>query len=217
VEEILATASRIRGEPLREAAERLRPLGLEPLATRWARSLSVAEARAVAVAEALTSTQVAVVLVEEPFVAMDSRAAPRLAEALRAKAREGGAIIVTTASMRDASELADDAVHLHAGALVGHASGVEGLVRSGSGRAGIRVVLRDAAEARSFVAELARAAVIESVENDGSWVFARARDPVALARAAGHALANLDVHVAEMRLEPPPFDDIDSAAGEPAS
>jgi ABC-type multidrug transport system ATPase subunit len=218
VEEILATAARIRGEPVRDAAERLRPLGVETLAKRTARSLSVAEARAVAVSEALTSTRVAVVLVEEPFVAMDPRAAPRLAEALRAKAaREGSAIVVTTASRRDANELADDGVQLSAGAVVEHASGVDSLVRSGTGRAGLRVVLRDAGEARSFVAELARAEAIESIENDGSWVVARAVDPVALARAAGHALANLDVHVAEMRLDPPPFDEVEAAAGEPVS
>jgi ABC-type multidrug transport system ATPase subunit len=214
VEEILALAALVRSEPARAAAERLRLLGIEALAPRTAGSLSVGEARAVAIAEALTSARVRVALIEEPFVAMDPRAAPRLPEVFRTKAGGGCAVVVTTASIRDASELADDAVLLKAGALLGEASSSADIVGARAGRSGLRIVVRDAGEARLLVAQLAREDAIEAVEHDGSWVLARARDPIALARAAGQAIVKAEVNVAEMRLDPPPFDEPgDSGAG----
>jgi ABC-2 type transport system ATP-binding protein len=214
VEEILALAALVRAEPPCDAAQRLRLLGIEALAPRTAGSLTAGEARAVAVAEALTSTRVRVALVEEPFLAMDPRAAPRLPEALRAKASGECAVVVTTASHRDASELADDAVLLKAGAIVGEAPSTEDVVAAHAGRAGLRIVVRDAAEARLLVAELAREHTVEAIEHDGSWVLARARDPIALARAAGQAIVKAEVHVAEMKPDPPPFDEpADPAAG----
>ena len=115
VDEALSLAAALRGEPVRAPAERLAPLGLEALAPRRVRSLSWAEARGVALAEALTSTRVRVILVEEPLVSMDPRACRRIAEELRARGDAGCAVLVDTASPRDAAEVATDHLLLRGG------------------------------------------------------------------------------------------------------
>jgi ABC-2 type transport system ATP-binding protein len=108
VDEVLSAAASLRGDPPTEAAARLSPWGLEKLARRSVASLSRAEAKAVAVAEAFTSSRVRVVLLEEPFVALDAEATARLAAAIRAKAIDGGAVLFSTGSLRDACAFGED-------------------------------------------------------------------------------------------------------------
>ena len=204
VREALDLASAIRSETRRDAAERLATLGVETLADRKIRSLSRGEARAVALAEALTSPSVRVLLVEEPLVAMDPRAAGRVPEALRGRGREGCAVVVTTASMRDAGELADDWIALRAGAIVGEAASVDALVEATPDGASLRVVLRYPGDVAALVAALAREGDIDAIERDEGSVRLRGRDATALARAAGRAAVEADVDLAELRIDPPP-------------
>ena len=108
VDEVLSAAASLRGDPPSDAASRLSAWNLERLARRPVASLSRAEARAVAVAEAFTSSRVRVVLLEEPFVGLDSDASARLAEAMRTKASDGGAVLFSTGSVRDACAFGGD-------------------------------------------------------------------------------------------------------------
>jgi ABC-type multidrug transport system ATPase subunit len=212
VREVLALAAAVRREPARDEARRLATLGVEALVDRTVRSLSRSEARAVALVEAVTSANVRVLLLEDPLVAIDARAMGRVTEALRARARDGCVVVVTTGSMRDAGELADDLVTLRGSALAGRAASIDAIAASGTsgpeaGGARLRVVLRDAGAAAAFVAALAAALArdmdVESVERDEAAVRLRGPDAMALARAAGRAAVDAGVDVAELRLDVP--------------
>lgn len=212
VDEALAVAAAIRGEPSEAPVKRLAALGVENLATRGVGSLSRAEARAVALAEAVASSRVRVLLVEEPFVAMDPRAIARLPEVLRARGRDGCAVIVETASPRDAGELADDHLLLRAGAVAGRASSMEELAGFSPEGARLRVVARDAVDARAIAAALATEADVQAIEHQGAAVIARGADTVLLARAAERAIAAAERDVTELRVDPPSLDEARSAA-----
>jgi ABC-2 type transport system ATP-binding protein len=203
VRDALALAAAVRKETGRDVVERLAVLGVETLAERRVRSLSRPEARAVAIAEALTSSSVRVVLIEEPLVGIDPRAVGRVPEALRRRGRDGCAVVVTTASMRDAGELADDWISLRGGAIVGQAACVDTLVEAAADGANLRVVLRHADEVRALVAALAQEGDVEAIERDEGSVRLRGRDAAALARAAGRAAVEADVDIAELRIDPP--------------
>ena len=179
-------------------------LGVETLAERKVHSLSRAEARAVALAEALTSPCVRVLLVEEPLVAMDPRAVGRIAEALRVRGRDGCAVVVTTASMRDAGEVADDWVALRAGAIVREAACIDALVDGGADGVSLQVIVRDAAGVPALLAALAAEGDVRVIEREGGSLRLRGRDAIALARAVGRAALEADLDVVELRIDPPP-------------
>lgn len=197
VRETLDFAAAVRGDTAATpAAERLAVLGVESLASRRALGLSLEEARAVALAEALTSPSVRVLLVEEPRVAMDPRAAVLLPERLRARAAAGCAVVLATASMRDAATLGDDHLFLTA-------------VRPPA-MARLRVVTREPA---ALLAAIAREPAVEGVSrqeaprtgagaaaaNGLGVVVARGPDASALARAVGRAVVASGADVIEMR------------------
>jgi ABC-2 type transport system ATP-binding protein len=73
VDEVCDLAGQIRGEPATTVGSRLAPLGIEKLAGRRVRSLSHGEARAVAVALALTS-KAPILLIDEPLSGLDPAA-----------------------------------------------------------------------------------------------------------------------------------------------
>jgi ABC-type multidrug transport system ATPase subunit len=202
VHEVLDLAAVIRKEAPRGAAERLAALGVGALAERRVRTLSRGEARAVALSEALTSPTVRVLLVEEPLVSMDARATGHVPGALRARGRDGRAVVLTTASMKDASELADDWVGLRAGAIVQTGSAIDALVEPGPQGTHLRVVLRRPGDVPALVAALAQDADVDAIERDQGCVQLRGRDAAALARAAGRAALAADVDVAELRIDP---------------
>ncbi len=204
VHEVLALAASLRGEPERPAAERLAPLGLEALASRSVRSLAPEEVRAVTMAEALTSTRVRVLLLDEPLAGLDPRAAGGLPALLRARAADGVAVLIATASVRDAGELADDHVLLHAGTLVGQASSLDTL--SAFTPAGVRMRVL-ASDPQALVAALALEPEIEAVARRDGAVVARGGSARSLAQAVGRAVLAAGVEVVEMRLEPPSLDD----------
>jgi ABC-2 type transport system ATP-binding protein len=208
VAEVLAIAAAIRGEPAQDASERLSALGIETLASRRVGTLSPEETKAVAIAEAATSTRVRVLLIEEPLVRLDPRAAARLPEVVRARSRDGRAVVVATASVRDAAELADDHVFLRGGAVVGKVSTLDALVRFSPQGVRLRIL---ASDARALAAALAREEEVEAVGRRDASVVVRGRDAVGLARAAGRAIVASGVDVTEMRVEPPSLEEVHAA------
>src|ERR1019366_3549992 len=159
VREAMALAAAVRREPARDEAKRLATLGVEALVDRTVRSLSRGEARAVALAEAVTSANVRVLLLDDPLVALDPRAVGRVTEALRARARDGCVVVASTGSMRDAGELADDLVTLRGGAIVGRDPCADVIAASGAharGGARPRLRLQDAWAAAALIAALPR-------------------------------------------------------------
>jgi ABC-type multidrug transport system ATPase subunit len=203
VGEAMVLAAAIRGEPAREPSDRLRVLGIESLAKRPVRSLSLAEARAVALAEAVTSSRVRVLLVEEPLVAMDPRASGLLPEQLRARGTEGCAVVLLTASHRDAGDLADDHVLIERGGIITQAASTGARPGASPAEARLRVVAQDSPAARAIVVALALDETVEGVAQEGASIVARGRDAVALARCVGRAIVEAGVDVAEIRCEPP--------------
>lgn len=162
VDEVCDLAGRLRGEAAQPPAARLAVLGLEALATRRVRSLSQGESRAVSLAIALTS-KAPVLLVDEPLVGLDGSAPARVVEALRARAAAGAAVIVTTASVRDATRLGDQLGVLTQGVFA-HLPASRAHV--GASGAKLRVVIgaESAPEVAPFVAALSQEAAIASVE-----------------------------------------------------
>jgi ABC-2 type transport system ATP-binding protein len=207
VDEALALAAVVRGDPPRAASERLSVLGLESLARRPLASLSRGEGRGVALAEGLTSSRVRVIAVEEPFASSDARAASRIAEALRNKGLSGCAVVVTTASVREAGDLADDCVFMRAGEVVGTTSSLQSLGGFAPGVARLVIIARDATEARGLVAALASHGAVSGVELDANLVRIRGADRLALARAAGAAAVQANSNVVEIRDEPLSLDE----------
>jgi ABC-2 type transport system ATP-binding protein len=214
VSEVLATAAAIRGDDARDAGDardRLAVLGVERLAERRVETLAPEETRAVALAEAVSSPRVRILLVEEPLVALDPRALARVSEVLRARSREGPgglAVVVATASVRDAAEIADDHVFLRQGVLVGRAASPDALARFAAHGARLRILTSDA---RALAAALANEEGVEAVGRRGLCVTARGRDPVDLARAAGRAILASGVDVTEMRAQPPSLEEAQAA------
>jgi ABC-type multidrug transport system ATPase subunit len=208
VDEMLDVAATLREDPPIDATERLATLGIETLAKRSVRSLSRGEARAVALVEALSSRQVRIVLVDEPFSVIDGRAAGRLAEAFRAKARTGGAVVFTTASVRDAGELAGDHVMMQGGAVMARVPSLETWMAAMPAGTSIVILVRDGSEARAVATRLAADADVSAVAHDGPVVRASGREPLALARAAGRAALETGVGVLEIRLESPSLDEV---------
>jgi ABC-type multidrug transport system ATPase subunit len=207
VDEMLDVATTLRGDPPADATERLAALGIEMLARRSVRSLSHGETRAVALVEALTSRQVRVVLIEEPLSAIDGRAAGRLAEALRAKARTGCAVVFTTSSLRDAGELASDHVMMQGGAVIARVPSLETWMAAAPAGTSIVILVQDGPDARAVSARLAAEMDVSAVEHEGPVVRARGREPLALARAAGRAALDAGVVVLEIRIESPSLED----------
>ncbi|MBV9948592.1 MAG: hypothetical protein JOZ69_17220, partial [Myxococcales bacterium] len=198
VRAIFDLAAALRGESSR-CEERLAAVGLGPLSRRRAASLSREERHGVAVAEALTSSVVRVVLLEEPFVGIDPRASSRLPAALAARAREGAAIVVATASVRDAGALGGDALRLRRGVRAGELWPLAwpGPAPPGQG-ARVRIL---ASDALPLATALAREEAVEAVARHDGTVLARGGDMLALAQAAARAVAASGVNVIEMRID----------------
>jgi ABC-2 type transport system ATP-binding protein len=211
VDEALALAADLRGEARRAPAERLSVLGLEGLAPRPIRSLTRGEARGVALAEALSSSRVRVLVVEEPFGWSDPRAASRISEALRDKGRGGAAVVIATASLRDAGELADDSLLMNSGVVVGKTTSLQSLAGLAAGGARLTVVARDSVQARGLVAALANDPTVTAVELDVNRVRVRGTEPLALAQSCGRAAVEAGVDVVEIRSEPLSLDEARAA------
>ncbi len=192
VTEMLDVAARIRGDASTTAEARLAPLGIESLAPRRIRSLTPPEAHAVALAEALTSKAVRVLLLDEPFASVDPRAAALLAERIRDRAKDGACVVVATASPRDASALASSVLVLSKGVLLRH----DDTLSLGSHR--LHVV---ASDPRALVAALAKDASVLRVALDGAGVVVEGGDRTAVATAIARAAVDAGVDLVEMRAD----------------
>jgi ABC-2 type transport system ATP-binding protein len=209
VGEVLAMAATLRGEPRSDPAARLAVLGVEALAPRRVGTLAPEEARAVALAEALTSTCVRVLLLDEPRVNVDPRAAAHLPGVLRGRARDGRAVLVATASLRDTGDLADDHVLLRGGTVAGRAGSLDELAAFSPDGVRMRIVTSDP---QALLAAVAREPAVEAVARRDAAVVARGRDATALAAAVGRAVVASGADVTEMRLEPPSMDEARAAS-----
>jgi ABC-type multidrug transport system ATPase subunit len=193
-------AAEVRGDPERDARERLDLLGLGALAGRKMSTLAPEEARGVALAEALSSSARVLVL-DEPFVALDPRAAVHLPGALRARGAASACVVFATASRRDATDLADSVLFVERGALVGH-------VAAASVRNARRVALRAiVSDARPLLAALAADAPFEAIEAESGAVVVRGGERAALAAAIARAALRAGVTLHALHTEdggPPP-------------
>jgi ABC-type multidrug transport system ATPase subunit len=201
VGELLNLSAHVRGEKAAPPEERLEVLGLGVLARRSVGSLSFPEAHAVALVEAVTS-EASLLLLEEPMSDLDPRAFARLADALEARVRTGATVVVSTASLDDACELADDQLYFERGKLVRQATRDDAWVLLTS--KGARLVVRSE-EARALLAALATEKDVLDVASDGPSLTLSGKDPVALAAAVGRAARKAEVEI----------DLVEFSAGEP--
>lgn len=122
---VLANAAaglRFQGYPRAEAETRarawLKRFGVDHLANRKARSLSGGEAGRVALARAF-ATEPAILLLDEPFGALDAPSRAALLPALRQRLREtGAAAVLVTHDLDEAIAFADRLVVMDAGRIV---------------------------------------------------------------------------------------------------
>jgi ABC-2 type transport system ATP-binding protein len=223
VGEVCELAGRIRDEAARTAASRLAVLGLSALANRRVSSLSSGESRAVSLAIALTSNA-PVILVDEPLAGLDPSAPARVVEALRARAAAGAAVVVTTASVRDATRLADQLGILTRGVFT-HLP--PSLAHVGHVGAKLRVVIEanSASEVSPFVAALLGDAAVASVDTAAfagtRWVRPAVAVVVSgtvlltLARAVATAAARTGANVLAIESAVMPLDEIRTAIAAP--
>jgi ABC-2 type transport system ATP-binding protein len=207
VGEALDVAADIRGERAVSAHTRLGALGIAPLEDRWTQSLTSSEARAVLLAEALTSSA-RVILVDEPRVDIDPRAAGALGAKLRERAAAGATIVLATASPRDALELSSEQWILSYGRLAGamHATDTPSLSAGAEPR--LRVVSRDS---RALLGALAGAPQFSRVELDEQAIFLSGTDPAAMAEAVARAALATGVELESMHVEAPRLEELRAA------
>jgi ABC-type multidrug transport system ATPase subunit len=197
VSEALAAAAEIRGEPAGRGTERLERFGIGALAARKVRTLSRDEARAVALAEALTS-RAKVLLIEEPLASVDPRALGEVAEALRARARDGACILIATGSVRDARTLADDVLTFTRGEIVRRAPATDPLFMTGPRGASVRVV---ASDPKRLATALATEDAVHSVAVEEGVLVAGGTDVVSLAAAIARAAMAAEITLEMLRPE----------------
>lgn len=223
VDEVCALARTIRGDAATPADSVLAPLGLSALATRRVRSLSSAESRAVLLAITLASSA-PVLLIDEPLAGLDPAAPSKVIAAIRVRAAAGATIVITTASVRDATRLADQLGLLTHG-VFSHLP--PALAHVGTGGAKLRVVVRASqpSEASPFVAALTAegaVATIESVVSSPTPIRAGhvaisvvGPDLLALARAVAAAAAASSAAIETIESAVLPIDAIRAALASP--
>jgi len=209
VDEALAVARSIRKNARVDATVVLAPFGIESLAKRRVDSLDRGEARAVALAEAVASPSVSVLLVEEPFVAMAPQACAAMTTALAS--RKDKCVVVATASAYDASLLADDFALFDAGRLVRIVT--EPPLTTGRESPTMRIV---AADVRALAAELAKQSDVAVMQLDARGIVVRGSDARALATAVNAAIADACVDVQRIDTEHATLEELTEAAGAPA-
>jgi len=114
-------ALRLRGIPRAERAARcvrvLKATGLETLAERGARHLSVGEQQRLALARAW-ALRPQVLLLDEPAASLDPAASRALESAIRVIREDGTKIVMTTHDLAQARRMADAVLFLHRGRLL---------------------------------------------------------------------------------------------------
>jgi ABC-type multidrug transport system ATPase subunit len=212
VDETIAVARRIRKNAPVEASAVLAPLGLEALAKRRGDTLAASEARAVALAEALASPSVSVVLIEEPFVSMAASAVSALPAVLAA--RKNTCVVLSTASASDASILAEDFLVFDRGKLVAVTSDVR-FLSGGAARETprLRIVADDT---RTLAAELAKKTEVTRLELASRSLLVEGDDALALATAVNAAIVDAHADVQSIDAEPASLEALRKPPAQPA-
>lgn len=205
VDRVFALAAKIRGEEAGDVAARLGELGVEALAKRTVESLSLEERRAVAIAEAVTSTKTELLLIEEPFASVDARATSLLPKILRRRASAGACVIVSTASTRDPLLVADEAFAFDRGKLVwrGKPADRVALARGESVR-----VLVTASDVRALAAALAKDERATRVVIEPGLLSVEGGALVEVAAAVATAARSSNVDILSIVPDAAPFDDL---------
>lgn len=205
----LALASKLRGEPVVDPSERLAKVGIEPLVHRRISSLTLAERRAVAFAEVITSTKTQIILVDEPLIHMDARAAAGVARLLRHRASQGACVVLATASTQDPLLLASEAVAFDRGKLIWRGKPAD---RIALGQA-VRVTVT-ASDVRALGAALARDARAVRVTVEDTLVVAEGTTLVDICAAIATAARHTHVEVTSIVPDAAPLEDLFAAIGE---
>jgi ABC-type multidrug transport system ATPase subunit len=192
VDAYLGLAARVRGEPSVPSTERLAVLGVASLARRRVGGLSLEEARAVALTEALTS-RAAVLLLADPLADLDPRAVPRFADALAARVRDGATAVSSTASKADARTFGASVHSLERGKLVSPSPNGDGWAPA-KGPRGARLFVRSEG-ARLLLASLAEDPTFQEVRADGAELVVTGQDAVAMASAVWTASRHANVEI----------------------
>jgi len=209
VRELLDLAAGLRGDATSRTAERLLAFGLDGLADRDTRTLSIAEARAVLACEALTSERTELVLIEEPLARMTPAATAAIPRAIRdAKA----AVVFSTASPHDARSLAERFAILRKGRLVAAHGPLDtlGLV----GPHGVRIVA-DVADAHALAAAIEDRTIRIGIEPNR--VTLEGPDAAAIARTLQRAIVASAARVESVRAEPLALEPLQIAASAQAT
>ncbi|MEO8797196.1 MAG: ATP-binding cassette domain-containing protein [Polyangiaceae bacterium] len=207
----LALASKLRGEPVLDPSERLAKVGIEPLVHRRISSLTLAERRAVAFAEVVTSTKTQLLLVDEPLIHMDARAAAGVAHLLRQRASQGACVVIATASTQDALLLASEAIAFDRSKLIWRGKPAD-RVALARGQA-VRVTVT-ASDVRGLGAALARDARAVRVTVEDALVVAEGTTLVDVCAAIATAARHAHVEVTSIVPDAAPLDDLFAAIRE---
>lgn len=168
-----------------DPASRLATLDCAHLADRPVHTLTAQETRAVALSIALTSNA-DLVLIEEPFVGISGRAAPRLASAVHAFAGKSTMVLVTTASLHDAKLLGAQVTSLSNERLVPRGYGTSASAATGTED----VLFVVASDNMRLAAAIASEGVAQNLRVEHGALEIRTRDlesaASAIARAALH-------------------------------
>lgn len=178
--------------PATSVRERIRPHGLERLATKRLGELTRPERRAVALVLALTSPSVRAVLVEEPWFEVAAEVGATLGDAL-GRFAERGIVIVGTCSLRDALRTTTAPIRLAAGVLGAPTLGI----------GAVEVVVETASAARLGAALSERASsgdhdvdrAVDRVTWERDRLIATGTDLPALARVVRDAIVQTGISI----------------------
>ncbi len=193
VGQALSLMATLRGSTIDTAAA-LSRFGLSGLSETRVSELTAAQVRAVALAEAVASPAVRVLLVEEPFVSMEPSASAAMRAALTSDPQR--CVVITTASLADARELASVHVMLSSGRItrVGTSNDLVDL----SGPVKLVAIARDP---RALVRALSKHESLIKIEVHGDTVIVTAAELETASRALNQAVVacgtSLDSLIAE--------------------
>ncbi|MGH7284715.1 MAG: ATP-binding cassette domain-containing protein [Polyangiaceae bacterium] len=205
VSSVFALAAKIRGEDVGDVAERLGKLGVAALAKRSVVSLSLEERRAVAVAEAITSTKTQLLLIEEPFSSMDARTTSLLPKILRQRAAAGTCVVISTASTRDPLLVADEAFAFDRGKLVWRGKPADRVALARGESVRVQVL---ASDVRALAAALAKDERAMRVVIEPGLLSVEGHALVDIAAAIATAARSSQSDVLSIVPDAAPFDDL---------
>jgi ABC-2 type transport system ATP-binding protein len=195
---------RRRSRARARAAEVVDQLSLGDVADRLVRTYSGGERRRLDLGSSLVGAP-RLLLLDEPTTGLDPRSRVELWDAIRALARQGTDILLTTQYLEEADQLAARIVIMDRGRVIADGSPDE--LRSRSGRDVIEVRVPSDDQLPAAAGVLARFGTpAEDTDTRRVWIAAKA-GPEQLA-AAARALGNAGVAVDDITLRRPTLDEV---------